>query len=79
VQADGAQFVDLVFDAGAHEVTGPGEYPVALVLVTNDPGENLVTVPMTMTVTPLRTLYLPLIVRQPAGWAGDSQGIRERE
>jgi hypothetical protein len=79
VQADGAQFVDLVFDAGAPEVTGPGEYQATLVVVTNDPGENLGTVPVTMTVVPLRTLYLPLIARQPAGWAGGFREIAERE
>jgi hypothetical protein len=63
VQADGTQFVDLVFDAGTPGVTGPGEYQTTLVVVTNDPGENLVTVPVTMTVVPPRTLYLPLIAR----------------
>jgi hypothetical protein len=34
---------------------------------------------VTMTVVPPRTLFLPLIVRQPAGWAGGFQEITERE
>jgi hypothetical protein len=63
VQADGTQSVDLVFDAGAPGVTHAGEYQATLVVVTNDPGDNMVTVPVTMTVVPLRALFLPLIVR----------------
>jgi hypothetical protein len=49
---DGAQFIDIVFDAGVPEVTQPGEYQATLVIVTNDPDESLVMMPVTMTVIP---------------------------
>ncbi|UCC62966.1 MAG: hypothetical protein JSV36_19850, partial [Anaerolineae bacterium] len=50
VGADGAGVIDLVFDATVPEVTQTGEYTATLVVATNDPDENLTTVPVTMTV-----------------------------
>jgi len=50
VGADGAGVIDLIFDATVPEVTQTGEYTATLVVVTNDPDENLTMVPVTMTV-----------------------------
>jgi hypothetical protein len=51
IEVGGAQTVGLVFDAGASEVTGPGDYTSALIVVSNDPDEPLGTVPVTMTIS----------------------------
>jgi hypothetical protein len=50
--AGGVQATDITFDAGASEVTQPGQYQATLIVVNNDPSENLVAVPVTMTVIP---------------------------
>jgi hypothetical protein len=67
VPVDGTQSIDIVFDAGVPEVTHPDEYRSTLVILTNDPDESLVMMPVTMTVIPptqWRTLFLPVVVKQ---------------
>ena len=51
VGADSATVVDVTFDAGVPEVTQPGEYYATLNVRSNDPVQNHVGVPVTMTVT----------------------------
>jgi uncharacterized repeat protein (TIGR01451 family) len=52
VDADSAFIVDLTFDAGVPEVTQPGDYFGTLFVNSDDPFNNRIPVPVTMTVTP---------------------------
>jgi hypothetical protein len=65
VEVGGAQAIDLVLDAGALEVTGPGDYASALVVVSNDPGESLGTMPVTMTISAPPTNTAPVLSGLP--------------
>jgi hypothetical protein len=65
VQPNSVESLVLVFDTAAIKVTGPNEYQSTLVIASNDPDENLVTVPVTMLVSaPQRqNQFLPLILK----------------
>ena len=59
VPVDGTQTVDLVFDARVPEVTQPGDYQTWLVMLTNNPDERLIEIPVTLTVIPSYKIFFP--------------------
>jgi uncharacterized repeat protein (TIGR01451 family) len=71
VPPGGGQSVNLVFDARLPEVTQPGTYQATLAVVTNDPDERLIMVPVTMDViSPTFDLALALRTGAQAGDPG---------
>ena len=52
IPPDSGYAIDVTFDAGAAEAATPGQYQTNLVVVSNDVDENLVAIPVIMTVEP---------------------------
>jgi hypothetical protein len=52
IAPDGVQSIDLALDARLPNIAAPGEYSATLVIVSNDPDESLVMVPISITVIP---------------------------